>query len=227
MKNVIIVQASKYLDIRQDKLIKSFVNKGYHVNVIYVNENESGVTKLIYDEIKERISFYHVNSIIPANIPFNYLRTIKIRAIIKRIKPEILICRDIMISRFIDENHDYDSYIDICDNFPEVLEVLLNRKVSAIGSLVANYVEKKSLMKFKKSIFVSDGSAEYIIKKHNLNNLKYIILENVPLKKEVKGIKSEGKLDFVYIGTINRKIRDIDTVISAVEYCVLNNKPVT
>ncbi|NKF08506.1 hypothetical protein J1C67_09585 [Clostridium gasigenes] len=219
MKNIVIVQPSKYLDIRQDKWIKSFIDKGYHVNIIYSVENKIGVTKSLYNEIGKNISFYHIKSFLPSNIPFNFWRNIKIREVIKDINPEKLICRDIMISGFMRSNHKYESYIDVCDNFPEVLEVLMKKPFSKLTNIIANYYERKALKKFKRCIFVSECSAEYIIKKHNLSKVDYYILENVPLKKSGIFITRSKEFDLVYIGTINRKIRDIDIVIEAIEKC--------
>lgn len=227
MKNIIIVQPNKYLDIRQDKFIKSFVEKGYFVNILYDVENEAGVTKELYTDIESRIKFFRVGTKLPANIPFNIVRNCRINKLIGEIKPEILICRDILMSGFINNNHDYESIIDICDNFPEVLELLMKKPINILAKFVANYVEKNALLKFKKVTFVSDSSAEYILKKHNLRNIDFEVLENIPYSRSIELNGIEKSKDLVYIGTINTKIRDIDNVIKAIEECNRLGKKVT
>ncbi|MFR6018297.1 MAG: hypothetical protein ACLUG9_12175 [Paraclostridium sordellii] len=218
MKNIAIIQPLKYTDIRQDKLIKSFFEKGYKVHIIYSKENSVGTTKSMYLDISEKIEFYNIETKIPVNIPFNFYRNIRVNKIIEKINPNIVICRDIFMSGFIKKNHMYKSYIDICDNFPEVLECLVKNPLNKIAKNIANYYEKKAIQKFKYSIFVSNNSVDYILKKHSLNDINYFVLENVPNKRELGFVKNKRELDFVYIGTINKKIRDIETVINAIEY---------
>lgn len=222
MKSIVIVQPLKYTDIRQDKLIKSFSEKGYEVHIIYSKENKIGTTKTMYEGILENIKFYSLGTKLPANIPFNYYRNRKINNIIKKINPQIVICRDIFISGFIRDNHNYESYLDICDNFPEVLNCLMKKPLNKIAEKIANYYELKAIKKFKRVIFVSNSSANYVLSKHNQLQKRYCILQNVPNKKHINLKDINKELDFIYIGTINKKIRDIDTVIEAIEYSKSN-----
>lgn len=227
MKNIAIIQPLQYTDIRQDKMIKSFVEKGYKVNIIFSKKNESKVTEIIYSKIDKNIKFYNLNTKIPVNIPFNFYRNKKINNILKELKPEVIICRDVLISGFISKNHSYKSYLDICDNFPEVLDCIIGKPLNKLANIICNYYERNAIKKFKNIIFVSEDSAKYVLGKHKMEYKQYIILENAPNKKKIGTNTNVKKLDFVYIGTINKKIRDIETVINAIEYSALKGVNIT
>lgn len=218
MKSIAIIQPLKYTDIRQDKLIKSFSEKGYEVHIIYSKKNTIGTTKNMYEGIFKKIKFYNIGTKLPVNVPFNYYRNFKINNLIKKINPQIVICRDIFVSGFIRYNHNYESYLDICDNFPEVLNCLMKKPFNNLASILGNYYEKKAIKKFKNIIFVSEDSANYVLAKHKQLNKNYYVLENVPNKKNRPPKSKKKELDFIYIGTINKKIRDIDSAIKAIEY---------
>lgn len=218
-ERLILIVPNFPLDIRGYKYVKSLFKK-YEIYLIVNSYNgEDQIFENTKNFLKEIIV---VGNKLPLNFPFNFKREKIIKKLINRINPNIVICRDIFLSRFINNNKKNIKYIlDFCDNFPEVLETMFGIKGKIMGK-IANIIEKNAIKKFDEVIFVSEESYNYVLEKHKLKKRKKI-LENVPIvSTEEKKVFSRENI--VYIGTINKKIRDFETVFNGLKILKQKNK---
>lgn len=223
MKKLVIVYPSNIIDIRLYKFIK-ILKDNYNVYVL-----SYGLLKKsnIFEDLQEN-DFININikTFFPANLPFNFLRDRKIFQQIEKINPEIVLVRDIFISTFKKEkNINRKYYLDFCDHFPEVLEVLYGFK-GKIFKVLGNIVEKRAIKNFDKRIFVSNEAIKFLEKKYKID-IEGIVIENVPFveKKIEKNFIKE--IDLIYVGTINKKIRNLEIIFKAIEKIKNENKKIT
>jgi hypothetical protein len=222
MKKIVFINPTGDVDIRLYKFLKFFQNQ-YEVFLISPQYSQVGHKKLFKDLEYEKINKIDVSCTYNVNFPFDFKRNKKIRKALINIQPDIVVCRDIMISGFLNKNLkvilNTNFILDVCDSFPEVLKVMFGLK-GKILSFIANKVEKKALKLFNKILFVSPEAKEFILKKHNLEKDNYI-LENVPyVMNKQKSLFKLNNNKLVYLGTINKKIRDLETVFKGI--CILN-----
>lgn len=215
MKKIIFVYPNGDIDIRLYKFLKELKDT-HDLIIISPPFKEKGHLKLFKDIDFKKIKKIDVSSNINANYPFNLIRYLKISKIINEENPDIIICRDIMISLFalfIKKKYRKKLVLDLCDNMPEVLKIMFGSKGEMLY-FIANIIEKIALKTFNKVIFVSKEAKEFIEKKHKIR-IDGEILENVPLEMKVEISKSTIKNTMVYIGTINKRIRNLDIVFNA------------
>lgn len=227
-KKIILISPAYYPDIRTAKFIKSFIESGFKVYILRYRKRESDMYDDILKEYRSKIVVYDIKSLFSTpNIPFNIIRDKKVRNYIKKIKPDIVFCRDIFLSTFINKKikrsfPDTIFILDICDNYPEIVGIFLRGVFRKLGVSILNYVEKRALKLFDHVIFVSEHSCKYVLAKHNVTkNIKYSIIYNMPLKSSfIPKFSSRDKYrkGLVYIGTVDKGIRDLDTVIRAISH---------
>lgn len=212
-KKAVLILPTYPIDIRGYKYIIS-LEKKYDIYLLVDRTlNNTSIFNEIEKKFKEKIN---VGNRLPLNYPFNYLRNKKIAEEIKRIEPEIVVCRDIFLSGFINrklKKLKIEYILDFCDNFPEVLKTMFGFK-GYLPSLMLEHVEKRAVKLFDKVIFVSSESYNYVLSKHKIKKEKNI-LENVPFLKNEKikfDFNIEKNKDLIYLGTMNKKIRDFETV---------------
>lgn len=225
-KKVVLIFPIFPIDIRGYKYILSF-HKEYDIYLLIAKTLENDcIFSDLSEKIKEKIN---IESRLPLNFPFNYFRSKKIRQEIKRINPDLVICRDIFLSNFLNKKMKKDKreyVLDFCDNFPEVLRTMFGFK-GKVASLILEKIEKKSINLFDKIIFVSPESYDYVLLKHNIKKEKYI-LENVPFKieKEKINYKRKKTKDLIYLGTMNKKIRDFETIFLGLKKLKMEDKKI-
>ena len=223
-KKVLFIYPS-YIDIRLYKFMKSFLDIGYTAYIAY---HKHGSLKTFGHKLKnydKNINTIRVGNFLPVNFPFNFIINFKIRKLIKKIKPDIVICRDILLSGFyrlyLNKYIKNSTYLDVCDNYPEVIRVVLKGNIGKIGMFITNKIEKKAISKFPNIIFVSNESLRYIKNKHNIEEINHpYIVYNVPYNNINIGIIKENNRenDLIYIGTINKDIRDLNTIFKSLRY---------
>jgi len=227
-KTVLFIIPSYMPDIRNSKFIKSFYEKGFNVYVLAYEFRDFKIYKHILDGVNN-VKVYKIKSIFPTvNIPFNLFRDQKIKNYLNQIKPDIVLCRDIFLSTFLTKNFKKKNpktkfILDICDNYPEVVENIYGGIKGKFLGIVLNIVEKRALKLFDYINFVSEYSFNYIIGKHKINGLNHTVILNVPLKPNLK-FNSTNRNGMVYIGTIDKGIRDIDTILKAIKYLKENDE---
>lgn len=212
-------------DIRTIKFIKSFWERNFDIYILAYRMRDFNLYKDVLDLDRiENIKIYSIKSIFKTpNIPFNIFRDKKICDFINKIKPHYVFCRDIFLSTFLNSSFKKKNFstrfiLDICDNYPEVFEVIYRIK-GKLFSFILNHIEKRALKIFDHINFVSDYSFKFICQKHGIDKLEYSIIYNVPLIMD--NLECKFKMDregIVYIGTIDRNIRDIDTVLKAIKF---------
>lgn len=223
MKKLVIVYPSNIIDIRLYKFIK-ILKDNYNVYVL-----SYGMLKKsnIFEDLTEN-DFINIDigTFFPANLPFNLLRDKKIFQQIEKIKPEIVLVRDIFISTFKKKkNVNRKYYLDFCDHFPEVLEVLYGFK-GKIFKILGEVVEKRAIKNFDKRIFVSNEAMKFLEKKYKIN-IEGTIIENVPFIEEKVEKNFVKEIDLIYVGTINKKIRNLEIIFKAIEKIKNENKKIT
>lgn len=220
MKNAIIIYPSSIIDIRLYKFIKS-LSKKYKVTVL--SDKFLQKSKIFKDLNENDYQNIEVGNRLPTNFPYNFNRNNNIRNLIKDIDPEIVISRDIFMSLFKKDKTKNDRttyYLDFCDHFPEVMEVLFGIKGKFL-KIIANKVEKKALKTYDEIIFVSNEAQQFVKKKYGLD-FKSSILENVPIKSNYTFLNKNHQFDLVYLGTINQKIRNLEVLFDAIK--ILKNE---
>lgn len=223
MKKLVIVYPSDIIDIRLYKFIK-ILKDNYNVYVL-----SYGLLKKsnIFEDLKEN-DFINIDigTFFPANLPFNFLRDRKIFQQIEKINPEIVLVRDIFISTFKKKkNVNRRYYLDFCDHFPEVLEALYGFK-GKIFKILGEVVEKKAIKNFDKRIFVSNEAIKFLEKKYKID-IEGTIIENVPFIEEKTEKRIVKETDLIYVGTINKKIRNLEIIFKAIEKIKNENKKIT
>lgn len=218
MKKIAFITPTGDIDIRLYKFLKYFIDK-YEVFLLSPEYKAIGHKGLFKDLDDKKINKIDIAFSLNANFPYDVHRNRRIREALIDIQPDFVICRDIMISGFLTSKFKKELkaefILDVCDSFPEVLTAMFGYK-GRILSYFANKVEKKALKLFDKVCFVSPEAKKYIFAKHNLNKNSYV-LENVPYKMDKKKHKLELRNNrMVYLGTINEKIRDLETVFEGI-----------
>lgn len=213
MKKLVIVYPSNIIDIRLYKFIKILRNT-YHIYVL-----SYGILKKsnIFEDIASN-DFINIDisTCLPGNVPFNILRDKKIFKQIEKINPEIVLVRDIFISTFKKKkNINRKYYLDFCDHFPEVLEVLYGLK-GKFFKILGNTIEKIAIKNFDEKIFVSNEAINFLEKKYRVN-IAGKVIANVPLIDGVIDRKFPKEIDLIYVGTINKKIRNLEIIFKAIE----------
>jgi len=214
-------------NIRVTKFIRSFIEREFKVYVLSYNLRKFNLYNSIVNFEDGNIINYLINSIFNyPNIPFDFLRDRKIRSYVEKINPDYIICRDVFLSTFLNlrfkiKNNNTKFILDLCDNYPEVVESTYKGFVGRFLGAFLNFIEKRSLKLFDHVIFVSEHSFKYVSHKHLIKNLKYSIVYNVPLKPKFglfSDISDKDRYGMVYIGTIDKDIRDLDTIFKAIKY---------
>lgn len=218
MKKIAFITPTGDIDIRLYKFLKYFIGK-CEVFLLSPEYKKIGHKGLFKDLDDKKINKIDIAFSLNANFPYDIHRNRRVREILLNIQPDFIVCRDIMISGFLTTDFKKELkaefILDVCDSFPEVLTAMFGYKGKVL-SYFANKVEKKALKLFDKVCFVSPEAKKYIFAKHNLNKSSYI-LENVPYKMEKKKQKLELKNNkMVYLGTINERIRDLETVFEGI-----------
>ncbi|MBC2850935.1 glycosyltransferase [Cetobacterium sp. 8H] len=226
MKNkIVIVYPSKIIDIRLYKFIK-ILSLNYEIFILSNGLLEK--SNIFKDLDVKTFKNFDISSFLPGNLPFNIFRDIKISKEIDKINPDIVLVRDIFISTFKkNKTEKRKYYLDFCDHFPEVLEVLYGKK-GKIFKKIANIIEKKALLEYDEKIFVSCEAIDFLKSKYSFE-VKGTTIENVPLLENnlEEILEIRNKKDLVYLGTINKKIRNLEVVFEAIKKLKRENKKVT
>jgi glycosyltransferase involved in cell wall biosynthesis len=224
-KKVLFIYPTSSIDIRLYKFMISFLEENYSIYIAYHKRQDSNIFQNKLKNYQHNITKIKVGNFLPVNFPFNFTRNFKIRKLIKKLKPDIVICRDILLSGFyrlyLNKYIKNSIYLDICDNYPEVIRTVLKGNIGKIGMFIANKIEKNAISKFPNIIFVSNESLRYIKNKHNVEIKHSHIVYNVPYKIDcnIDLIEENNKEnDLIYIGTINKNIRDLDTILKSIHY---------
>lgn len=154
---------------------------------------------------------------------FNPLLAVTLRKLAGAYSPDIVFVRDVFLAGygiFIARRLGLPCYIDVADNYPEVIDVLrMTPPAQWVLKRILNKWEGFVLSKASGIIFVSNDSRDYVLRKHGLlNKATSFVVHNVPM-----GIKPRstyrrvflGRL--VYIGTYDRGIRDLRTAIEGLK----------
>jgi glycosyltransferase involved in cell wall biosynthesis len=134
-------------------------------------------------------------------------------------RPDAIIVRDVFLAGYAlsaAERCEVPCYVDVADNYPEVIRSIAHPElVGYLGYGLLNKWERHMLRRAAGVIVVSPESKLHIMRKHGLPGSRIRIVENVPRHPDTRPSSAavfSGRL--VYIGTYDRGIRDLDTVIS-------------
>lgn len=143
------------------------------------------------------------------------------RYITKRValyEPDIILVRDIFLAGYaiyVGSKMNIPCYIDLADNYPEVAKSILRSRLGRqAGYSILNQWERYVLRQADGVVVVTPESKSHIMDKHRLSGSQIFVVENVPKDPDLfRPTKSAFSGNLVYIGTFDRGIRDLDTVI--------------
>ena len=213
--------ANRFPQPRVFKWLKLFQAHGWKV-VLFVCSLDSGNKTWEYDgEIYEFGSGNRMDM-----FPFSSKRYGKIREIIreKQMSPTLVFVRDIFqffVAAKIAKTYEIPVVLDIADNYPEVMRQILPSWQGRLVSKVFDAIEKRAVRKADRIVTVTKISADLIMRKHGVGQEKVLTVRNVPSFSTIRINTHDADIsdksgDMVYIGTYSEKIRDLETVISAI-----------
>jgi len=213
--------ANRFPQPRVFKWLKLFQAHGWKV-VLFVCSLDSSNKTLEYDgEIYQFGSGNRLDM-----FPFSPRRYKKIREIIreKEMSPSLVFVRDIFqfyVGAKIAKTYEIPVVLDIADNYPEVMRQIFPSWQGQLFSKIFNAIEKRAVRKADRIVTVTKISADLIMRKHGIDQEKVLTVRNVPSFSTIHTITREADIndksgDMVYIGTYSEKIRDLETVITAI-----------
>jgi len=158
-------------------------------------------------------------SSLDTKVPVSPILSRQLVSVARRWKPDFILVRDIFLAGYalhVGSVLDLPCCVDVADNYPEVLwSIWPQSPRRELLVRMLNIWERYVLRRATAFITVTEESKEHLISKHRLKGSRIFILENVPEETTVWEVYTGpfmGRL--VYIGTYDRGIRDLDTVIS-------------
>ena len=137
-------------------------------------------------------------------------------------EPDAILVRDIFLAGYAlcaAKKLDIPCYVDLAENYPEVAKSIIGLRLGKnLGFYVLNQWEQYVLRRASGVVAVSPESKTHIMSKHGLHDSQVFVVENVPKDLKARLVSSSvfsGNL--VYIGTYDRGIRDLDTVIEGLK----------
>lgn len=215
------------VDIRTLKICEYFSNNGYEIDILSDKE-ESTVWKERLSKIENAdVEYLYKNTLMPTQVVFDPIRLLRYKRKIKKNDYDLVYTRDIFVSysflKSID-NKNFKTVVDIADDFVSVLKDTKNILKRIYNKIVnplkiENYVLKNADITF----FVCDAARVHFYERHNINTKNYIIPNSPYLNDSTfPKVKKEKNGKILYVGTIDKGIRDFDTIIKADEYLERN-----
>jgi len=223
-KKILYVWKSEYpWDVRVEKICNSLNEAGYEVHILCKWNGEKNKEETIGGVHIFRVGFKEKRSkYIPISINPFWIREIK--NAVKRIEPDFIIPREIMLATAcgkVGRKNGIPVLMDMAENYPEVMRSWTKYKVSWWRNLSVNIlnipakIEQNSLKYMSGVLTVCEEQSQRLKKVYNYHNS--FILHNVPSLKwfsmEERNFKKE-KFVFGYHGIINTE-RNLKILIDA------------
>ncbi len=204
-----------YPEARGVKWISTFHRAGFDVVVLRGRSHEGG------SEVWPHgvgVSAVETIERLDTKFPLQYALALRVAKLAASYEPDIIFVRDIFLAGYalyIGKQLDIPCYVDLADNYPEVVKSMVELGLAGqVGFSVLNQWERYVLGHADGVVVVTPESKVHIMRKHQLPGSRLHVVENVP---KLGGVFATSKSVFsgslVYIGTFDRRIRDIDTVI--------------
>lgn len=232
-KNILYIWSADWpWDIRIDKEIQTLLDNSYEVSILARNTNnlpiEETDNNLKIYRIHNYIKNTKINNVITTPIYFNPIWVFEIFNIIKHLKPDIIIIRDIPlapISIFIAKIFNIKIVLDMAENFPALIRINEKYISNPINKfLICNcnlykWIEKYSVLHSDKIFTVIEESKERLLREYEICDSKISIISNTPvvIPKALNRNTDSKKLKIVYTGNIDGEFRGIQTLIKTAE----------
>ncbi|HBK61434.1 MAG TPA: hypothetical protein DDZ84_11685 [Firmicutes bacterium] len=227
---VMLYISTVYPDVRGVKWVSTFRDAGMDVVVLRGRGLKGGS-----DLWPERGDAELVESIEKLDTKFPIMPSLA-RRIARRAlsyQPAVILVRDIFLAGYAlyaARRLDIPCYVDAADNYPEVMKTVAKSQLGRLGGFcLLNLWERHVLRSANGVIVVTPESKNHIVHKHHISPSRVFVVENVPKNSHAHvSTKScfTGKL--VYVGTVDRGVRDLATAIEGLkEYHELTGEKVS
>lgn len=237
-KCLIIWSADWPWDVRIGKQIKSLIAENFEVHILCKNSSylkeEDFSEKLNIHRIKNITKNIKLNNILTTPIYLNPLWAWHIFKIVRKVKPDIMIIRDIPLALsaiFFGKIFKSKIILDIAEHYPALIKV--NKKYirnPIVKYLICNlkmydYIEKNAVKKVDSILTVVEESKARLIRDYHIDFPKIYIVSNTPEQIPTKFEKNSinDKLKIVYTGNVDGVFRGLHVLVEAAEILKNNN----
>lgn len=237
-KCLIVWSADWPWDVRINKQIKSLLASNFEVHILCRNstyiEEEEVFENLRIHRIKNITKNIKLNNILTTPIYLNPLWAWHIFKIVRKVKPDLMIIRDIPLALsaiFFGKFFKSKIILDIAEHYPALMKV--NKKYICnpiVKYLICNlkmydYIEKKAVKKVDSILAVVKESKTRLIRDYNIDSKKIYIVSNTPeqIPTKIEKNRINDKLKIVYTGNVDGVFRGLHVLVEAAKI-LKNNK---
>lgn len=210
----VLYLTSGYPDIRGCKWARVFSESG-HCFIVYRGR---GARNDYYTGSEQKVVTYPA---LAKKVLFDPFLASKLCHDARDLHIDLVFARDVFVAGYglyISRCLGVPFYVDVADNYPEVLLAVMPSPVNYILSSILSCWERFCLRGADKVIFVSPESRDYVAKKHGLLSNRLGVVYNVPLgMTPIPATVGEFRGRLVYIGTFDEGIRDLRTAIQGLQ----------
>lgn len=212
---VILYIGTVYPEARGAKWISTFHRAGFDIVVLRGRSHEGG------SEVWPHgvgVSAVETVEMLDTKFPLQFALARRVARLAASYEPDIIMVRDIFLAGYalyVSKQLGIPCYVDLADNYPEVVKSMTQMRLAGqAGFIVLNQWERYVLSHADGIVVVTPESKIHIMRKHQLRGSSIHVVENAPDNgRALAPSKSAFSGNLVYIGTFDRRIRDIDTVI--------------
>jgi len=186
---ILYIWKSEYpWEIRIKKITQSLVDQGFEVYVLAKHHGEATDYEILDDGVNV-MRFGRNFRFLTLPVPFNPLWKSKIKTVIKELKPDLIIIREIMLGEMtakLGRKYKIPVIMDMAENYPACMKEWKKYNSNIISRFlihqlkVADITEKRSIRLCDGIMVVCDEQIERLNQTYNYDKEKICVIENTP-----------------------------------------------